>query len=131
MIAPPTRARREGRPRVSIAMAVALGLATLPTTGCSFRLMRPAPPPSTWPDPVVPSSSEEKCTETEGPPVADTVLVGGLGTLTYLERNAGSQTVTLGLAVVAVPFLVSAIYGYVEASRCHRYHARFNQQGQE
>jgi hypothetical protein len=51
--------------------------------------------------------------------------------LTYVERNSGSQIVTLGLAVAAVPFLVSAVYGYVEADRCRRYQGRFNQLGQQ
>jgi hypothetical protein len=117
----PTRARRSTTGALALlALALAPG-----SFACSFKVIRPAPPPSTWPDPVVASSSQERCTSTMGIPAADTVITAGLGTLTYIERDAGSRAITIGIGAATIPFLVSAIYGYVETARCKRYQARF------
>jgi hypothetical protein len=108
------------RPPAAFALALTLG-----ATACSFKVIKPAPAPSTWPEPVTPSSSRTTCTDVVGLPVADTIVTGGLGTLTYLERNAGSRVITIGIGAATLPFLVSAIYGYFETARCERYQAHF------
>jgi hypothetical protein len=102
----------------------ALCLAAL-ASGCSFRIMRPAPPASEWPNPVLPSSSQLECTDSFAPPIGDTGVTAALGTIATLERHSGSPAVTAGIGLAAIPFLISAIYGYVEAIQCHRYDARF------
>lgn len=93
--------------------------------------MYPAPPRREWPDPVVPSSSESRCTDVLALPIADTIVGTSLGTLSYLERHSGSPEITIGLGVGAIPPLVSAVYGYVQTSRCRRYRALFDQQGRQ
>jgi hypothetical protein len=114
------------RPRLASAGPVVACLLALACTGCSLRLLRPAPPRSEWPDPVLPSSSEEPCTESAVPVAADAVfgtIFGGLG---YVERNSGSPEIAFAIGTLAVPVLVSAIYGAVTVSRCHTYKARFH-----
>jgi hypothetical protein len=151
------------RPRAELAAALALGLA-LGSGGCSFYWAKPPPPRSTWPDPVLPSSSEERCTVSLGPPILDTVGGVAFGTLGFIERNAvrfgpnpdghgfpavedargiGHFQPPASPALVPVPdylsrglaltfglgsltALASAVYGYVEASRCRRYQALFH-----
>src|SRR5262245_8200438 len=81
------------------------------SAGCSFRLVRPAPPRSEWPNPVLPSSSEERCTESVIPVVADAAFGTIFASLAYIERNSGAPEVALGIGIASVPFLVSAIYG--------------------
>jgi hypothetical protein len=88
--------------------------------------MHPAPPPSTWPNPVTPSSSEARCTPSLGPPIIDTVAAGTLGTIAYAERDSGAQTIAAIFAVGSVAYLASAIYGYVNAPRCRRYQSLFH-----
>ena len=105
-------------PSLTVALALALG-------GCSFQFIHPAPPHVEWPDPVVAESSQVRCTELVGLPIMDTVISGSLGTIAYIERNAGSHTITVGLSLATLPFLASAIYGYVQTSRCHRYKSIF------
>jgi hypothetical protein len=138
------RARERTRPRARLAALLALSLA--PGSGaCSFYKVRPPPPPSEWPEPVLPSSSEEKCTATIGPPIADTVIGVTFGTIAYIERNATkfeydykttppvlvptadnfSRGIALTFGIAAVPYLASAIWGYVETSRCRRYQSLF------
>jgi hypothetical protein len=115
------RSRRRGpglAPSLTVALTLALG-------GCSFQFIHPAPPHVEWPDPVVAESSQVRCTELVGLPIMDTVISGSLGTIAYIERNAGSRTITVGLSLATLPFLVSAIYGYVQTSRCHRYKSIF------
>jgi hypothetical protein len=111
------RRRRRGL-LPTLTMALALG-------GCSFQLIHPAPPRAEWPDPVVASSSQTRCTDLVGLPIMDTVVTGSLGTLAYIERDAGSHTITVGLTLATLPFLASAIYGYVQTARCHRYDSIF------
>jgi hypothetical protein len=105
----------------------------LATSGCSFKFLHPAPPSREWPDPVTPNSSEERCTVAPGVPIVDTLVGASTATLGYLERNSGGARITPGLGIttlaftlVAIPFLESALYGYVETSRCRRYHAVFH-----
>jgi hypothetical protein len=93
--------------------------------GCSFQVIKPAPPPSTWPDPVRADSSEQRCTDTIGLPIVDTIVGGSLGTLTYIERDAGSRLITIGIGIATVPYLASAIYGYIQTARCRHYKSRF------
>jgi hypothetical protein len=137
MISGPARARRA----LLRARAVSLVLA-LATGGCSFMRLRPPPPPSTWPNPVLPDSSEQRCTTTFGPPILDTVVALGFGTISYVERDSVVYSTVGGMVVkepsdfgrgVAVVFGIgalvaaaSAVYGYVETSRCRRYQALFH-----
>jgi hypothetical protein len=126
--------------------ALALGLAvSLASGGCSFIWMRPPPHREDWPEQVRPETSEARCTVSLGPPVLDTVTFGILGTLAYVERNAitydpsptrGGQPVPVpdhlargiaaAFAVGALASAASAVYGYVNDSRCRRYKALFH-----
>ena len=112
-------------PKLALAVAVAV---TLASSGCSFRLVRPAPPRSEWPDPVLPSSSEERCTESPLPVVADATMGTISGGLGFIERNSGSPEIAIVLGVAAVPLLISAVYGAVTVSRCRSYKTRFHPQ---
>src|SRR5215831_4521737 len=103
---------------LSLAVAVA-------GSGCSFKLLRPAPPRSEWPNPVLPSSSEERCTDSVLPPVGDATFGAIFGGLSYIERNSGAPQIAIGLGVAAVPLLVSAVYGFVTVSRCRSYEKLF------
>jgi hypothetical protein len=118
----PQRARDRRGPGPTVALVLTLGLAA---TGCSFRFIKPAPARDTWPSPVLPESSEERCTDVVGLPVADTIIGTGLGTLTYIERHSGSPTITVGLGLATIPYVASAIYGYIQTSRCDRYKSLF------
>jgi len=154
-----TPARRPG------SGALALGLAlSVASSGCSFIIMRPPPRHEDWPDPVLPDSSETRCTATLGPPVIDTIAVGMLGTLAYVERDAITydnvsnvdamgnlrpgrtglshfaptrtnvvanpdylaRGIALTLGIGALVAAASAVYGYIENSRCVRYKALFH-----
>jgi hypothetical protein len=77
------RASRRSSGRFALALALATGAG-----GCSFQWMRPAPPHADWPDPVVPDSSQQKCTDAIGLPIADTVIGAAAGTIGFIERNA-------------------------------------------
>jgi len=116
----PEHTRRASRRKVVVAAFVALLVG-----GCSFQVVKPAPPPSTWPDPVRADSSEHPCTDSIGLPVVDTIIGGSLGTLTYIERDAGSRLITIGIGIATVPYLASAIYGYIQTARCRHYKSRF------
>jgi hypothetical protein len=108
----------------AFAFGLGLGLA-----GCSFKLMRPPPARGDWPDPVTPSSSQEKCTRSPAPPGVDTSVALILGTLSYVESDSGSRrwfTPVTGAA--ALPFLASAIYGYWNMGRCRQYQSLFTDQ---
>jgi hypothetical protein len=104
-------------------------VSTLVMGGCSFvpKLVRPPPPPDAWPDPARPDSYsvQDRCTSSPFPPVVDTGLAFGLGTLTYIERNSGFPPTTYALGVASVGFLVGAIYGYATTHQCRRYNALF------
>jgi hypothetical protein len=67
-----------------------------------------------------------RCTASFGPPIVDTVAAGGLGTLGYIERNSGSSTLALIIGLSAIPYLASAMYGYVNSARCHSYQSLFH-----
>jgi len=114
MSPPPSRARRLPRTASALTLAAVLG-------GCSFKVIKPAPPASEWSDPT----SAFGCTNKLGVPIADTIISGGFGTLAYVERNSGSPVISLALGVAAVPFLVSAVYGYIQTARCASYESRF------
>jgi hypothetical protein len=120
-----TRDRPTARraPRALVACAALLAL----EPACSFRYNYPAPARATWPNPVVPESSQERCTSSYGPAVVDTVLGGGLAGIAYVERGSGSHTITILLGLASIPFLVSAVYGYVQTPRCRDYQALFGQ----
>jgi hypothetical protein len=100
-------------------------LLALTCGGCSFKILHPAPPRKVWPDPVLPSSSEERCTESVLPPIADATAGTIFGSVGYIERNSGAPEVAFVVGSMAVPFLISAIYGAVTVSRCRTYKARF------
>lgn len=106
------------RPR--LAQTVALGL-TMAVTGCSFRIMRPAPPREEWPARGSGNTSEARCTASVAPPVVDFGLAAGAATLGFVERNSGTSTAALGLALLSLPFLASSIYGTYNVTNCRRY----------
>jgi hypothetical protein len=112
----------------SSAAAARLGalLVALGSGGCSFAIMRPPPARDSWPNPVTAHSSQERCSNIASPPIADTVVGAGFGTLGFVERNSGSPKVAFVLGASAVPYLVSAIYGYVALARCRSYVSRFD-----
>jgi hypothetical protein len=114
------------QPTTSLRRAVLL--LALTSTGCSLKFVRPAPPRADWPSPVTSDSSQEGCTDLTALPVADTIAGVGFGTIGFLERNSGSRVIALGLDLTAIPFLVSAGYGYFHTVRCHRYEEIFEQQ---
>jgi hypothetical protein len=118
----PRRARARWAPRAGLAAGLALSLAL---GGCSFYKVRPPPPTSTWPQPVLPSSSELSCTNMYGAPFADTIVGGMAGTITYIERGAGSRTITAAFGIGTVVYLASAIWGYVQVTRCKHYQSLF------
>jgi hypothetical protein len=121
MVADPARERRPRRAR-RLALPLALLAAS---SGCSFKIVKGPPPTSTWPNPVTPSSSQLPCTEVYAIPVVDSVVTGGLGIIAYREQVFGQTSNELLLGLGALPFLASAIYGYVETARCARYKALF------
>ena len=112
---------------------VALGLALLPGTGCSWILVHKPPP-----DPV-PVTPPVVCTSSVASPVVDTVLAAaalgtGIAAVAMSSRSGGSCTgfgcidmsglntagtivgVVLGFA--AVPLAFSAGYGYSTTAEC-------------
>ncbi|HSZ81846.1 MAG TPA: hypothetical protein VLA14_06170, partial [Polyangia bacterium] len=98
------------QPTTSLRRAVLL--LALTSTGCSLKFVRPAPPRADWPSPVTSDSSQEGCTDLTALPVADTIAGVGFGTIGLLERHSGSRAIAFGLDLTAIPFLVSAGYGY-------------------
>ena len=101
--------------------AIALLLA-VSNSSCSFVLVSGPPGDAA-------ARSEWSCTESVGPPVTDTVLagVGGMMTLFLLALSGLSDTDTNPqgrVALFALPAVVlpagSAVYGYVQTSRCRR-----------
>ena len=109
-----------GGPVRAVAPAIAVAVA-LASSGCSFRLVRPAPPRSEWPDPALAGSSEERCTDSPLPPIADATFAAIFGSLGYIERNSGAPEIAFGIGIAAVPMLISAVYGTVMVSRCRAY----------
>jgi len=102
-------------------------LLALTSTGCSLKFVRPPPPRSDWPNLVTTDTSQQQCTDVTALPVADTLAAVGFGTIGYLERNSGSRSIALAFDVTAIPFLVSAVYGYVYTAQCHHYDRLFDQ----
>jgi hypothetical protein len=100
-------------------------LLVLTCTGCSFRILRPAPPRSDWPEPVLPSSSEERCTNSLLPVVADATAGTIMASVGYIERNSGAPEVAFTVGALAIPFLISSLYGAVTVTRCRAYKAHF------
>jgi hypothetical protein len=79
------RASRRSSGRFALALGLALSTAA---GGCSFQWMKLAPPHGDWPDPVLPSSSQQRCTDSIGLPIADTVVGAAMGSIGFIERNA-------------------------------------------
>jgi hypothetical protein len=115
------RSSASRRPRLAPTVALGLTIAMTTTTGCSFRLVRPAPPREDWPARGSGNTSEVRCTATLAPPVVDFTLAAGVATLGYVERNSGTSTAALGLALLSLPFLASSIYGTYNITKCRRY----------
>jgi len=103
----------------------AIVLVALAASGCSFRLVHPAPVRADWPAQVTAHDSEVACTSTPAPPIADAGLFAAGAALTYIERTSGSPPFTVGIALASLPFLASAIYGTVQVSRCRQYQSIF------
>jgi hypothetical protein len=107
-------------------------LLALTSGGCSLKFVKPPPPPAEWPDPVTSDSSQVGCTDAVALPVADTIAAIAFGTIGFLERHSDptSRVIAVGLDITAIPFFVSAVYGYVETPRCHHYDKLFEQPSQ-
>jgi hypothetical protein len=103
-------------------LAAALACAA---SGCSLRILRPAPPRSEWPEPVLPSSTEEKCTTTLAPVVGDAAFGTIFSGLSYVERNSGAPKLAFAIGTAAIPMFISAVYGAITVSRCRAYTTRF------
>jgi hypothetical protein len=93
----------------------------LATSGCSFRLVRPAPPREEWPARGSGNASEVPCTASYAPPAVDLVLASASGTVGFIERNSGTSTAALGFMILSLPFLASSIYGAYHVTGCRRY----------
>ena len=100
--------------------AIALLLA-VSNSSCSFLLVSGPPGDAA-------ARSEWSCTESVGPPVTDTFLasVGGMMTLLVLalsgladDTNSQGRVALFALPAVVLP-AGSAVYGYVQTSRCRR-----------
>lgn len=114
----PRPARARHRP-------VAIWALALIVSGCSFRLVRPPPPRDQWPNPVLPSSSQDPCTDTYMPAIADFTFGALFGSLAYVERNSGAPQLALAMGIGSLPLLASGIYGLVKITSCRNYKARF------
>ena len=99
----------------------------LATSGCSFVILRPAPPRADWPSPVTPHSSQYRCTSSYGPPIVDGAIAATAGGVAFLERDRDTLHGLFVPTVLAagVPFLASAIYGAVVVARCRDYQSTF------
>ena len=133
----PRGARPPRCPQAGLAVALILALGA---GGCSFHWVKPAPPRDEWPNPESSGWSEERCTTSVGPPVADTVVGVALGTLAFIERNSVSYSVqdmryepdvpsraiagVLGIGGLVA--LASAVYGYVQTTRCDHYQSHLH-----
>jgi len=111
---------------------VALGLALVPGTGCSWKFVNKPPP-----DPV-PVTPPVVCTTSVASPVVDTVLAAaalgtGIAAIAISSKSSGSATGgfidlsglnTAGmvsgvvLAATAIPLALSAGYGYSTTAEC-------------
>ena len=106
----------------------ALGaLLALTVGGCSFRVVRPPPPPEEWPSAPKHGSPEARCTDSLFPPAADTTAVVVLDSVAFIERNAQSRPTPIILALSSIPVAISAIYGYIVVAECRRYHRLYDE----
>ena len=113
-----TRNRRFGVSRAALVVA-----STLLANGCSFALLEAAP------DQGYSRRSQVTCTESYALPVVDTAIAaaaagGAAASFAKEPSDDGVSKVPYTLAgvaavVAAVPFLMSAVYGYVEVADCH------------
>jgi hypothetical protein len=112
---------RRSRPAPTVALGLAAVLVTGVSSGCSFRMVRPAPAREDWPARGSGPASELPCTSSPAPPLIDLALGLGLGTLGFVERDSGTATVALGTALLSLPFFASSIYGAYNVNNCRRY----------
>ncbi len=102
---------------------IALVLATA-TSGCSWALVRP--PPAAPPPPEAPL----ECTTARDAPYGDVAMAGFMwaSTIALLAcfgedcRSAFGWTAVGATAVLGVPAVLSAIYGYRHTGRCRALH---------
>lgn len=132
------------------AMALGVVCAGLATTGCSFVIVTGAPddagrvavtrsPPGdgATPNPAgatAPEQEDDWCTQSRGPPIADTVIAVpflGLGLVGFAAASQvsggwGGVVAGVGLASAAIgtAFAFSASYGYSATSECEEWNER-------
>jgi hypothetical protein len=110
------------------AVSTVLVALTLLAKGCSFALIERAP------DEGYARETHVGCTSSYGLPVLDTVITAGAagGAVASFAKEPSDDGVSkapyilLGVAAVvaAVPFLMSAAYGYAEVADCNAAAAR-------
>ena len=110
----------------SRSIAAMLVLASLPTTGCSWLAV------SKPPKGPIQATSPLECTSGVASPVVDTILavglvVGGVVAVSqpakrgeWVPSNAMSTGAGLVLFAVAVPYTLSAGYGYSTTAKCRQ-----------
>jgi len=110
----------------------ALGL-FIQSTGCSFAFVENAPPQAEWPRDATSLETRSPCTESTKPAFTDGAIAAGLAGLSAMawlvSRHPGPDSegdiperfLTAAMLVAAVPFLISAIYGFMEIDRCREY----------
>ena len=101
----------------------AVGALTLCASGCSFALIERAP------DQGYVRAAHVRCTRSYGLPVVDTAIAGALtaGAVSSFSTEPSDDgankivptMVGVGAVIAAVPFLLSAAYGYVAVANCN------------
>jgi hypothetical protein len=113
------RAGGKSRPVVLFAAGLAL-------TGCSFFLAERAPPREQWPTEPTFDEQLRRCTTSPVLPIVDGAITVGLGVgATYAGRNYGDAGPAVA-SIVAVPalfYLASALYGWNATGTCRTYRA--------
>lgn len=116
-----TRSRRFRSRRMTV--SAVLVASTLLSNGCSFALIERAP------DQGYARGAHVRCTRAYGLPVLDTAITAGwaAGAVASFGKDPSDDGVAkvsytlagVAAVVVAVPFLISAAYGYVEVADCN------------
>ncbi len=111
------RGRGKRRPVVVLAAGLVL-------TGCSFALTDRAPPREQWPAEHTFDEQLKSCTASPVLPIVDGAITVGLGVAaTYAGRNYGDAgpAVASILALPALLYLASALYGWSATGTCRTY----------
>jgi hypothetical protein len=116
--------RRRERGCVLRRCLLALSIAS---NGCSFVMVRGAPPRDDWPTEHLPGAEDHvHCTSSLVAPIVDGVFTLSFASATtyyatHLDGENGSAALMFMGASLAIPYFVSTIYGFVVTSRCREY----------